>query len=113
MSSDAACRVSENTGNPDHPSIEDIIELALKRAAAPRPKQHPDAHFDQYVSHAVEEHGESAVTECIRLVFVEGFTQRSAGVKAFGEEDYVRGIEVGVASRSYLRELVDEQATES
>jgi hypothetical protein len=25
----------------------------------------------------------------------------------------VRGIEVGVASRSYLRELVDEQAIES
>jgi hypothetical protein len=25
----------------------------------------------------------------------------------------VRGIEVGVASRSYLRELLDEQATES
>ncbi len=110
---DETYRVEEHTGNSSHPSAEDVIELALERAADPRPEQDPDAHFDRYVSTAVEAHSKSAVTECIRLVLVEGLTQRSAGVKAFGEEDYVRGIEVGVASRSYLRELVDEQATES
>jgi len=110
---DETYRVEEHTGNSSHPSAEDVIELALERAADPRPEQDPDTHFDRYVSTAVEAHSKSAVTECIRLVLVEGLTQRSAGVKAFGEEDYVRGIEVGVASRSYLRELVDEQATES
>ena len=113
MSTDETYRVRENTGNSAHPSIDDVIDLTFERAADPRPEQHPDAHFDRYVSHAIEEHGESAVTECIRLVLVEGLTQRTAGVKAFGEDDYVRGIEVGVASRSYLRELVDEQAIES
>ena len=113
MSTDDTYRVRENTGNSAHPSVDDVIELALERAADPRPEQDPDAHFDRYVSTAVEAHSKSAVTECIRLVLIEGFTQRSAGVKAFGEDDYVRGIEVGVASRSYLRELLDEQATES
>ena len=113
VSTDDTYRVRENTGNSAHPSIDDVIELALERAADPRPEQDSDAHFDRYVSTAVEAHSKSAVTECIRLVLIEGFTQRSAGVKAFGEDDYVRGIEVGVASRSYLRELLDEQATES
>ena len=110
---DETYRVEEHTGTSAHLSAEDVIELALERAADPRPEQDPDAHFDRYVSTAVEAHSKSAVTECIRLVLVEGLTQRSAGVEAFGEEDYVRGIEVGVASRSYLQELLDEQATES
>lgn len=113
MSTDETYRVQENTGNSAHPSVDDVIDLTLERAADPRPEQHPDAHFDRYVRAAVEEHGESTVSECIRLVLVEGLTQRSAGVKAFGEEDYVRGIEVGVASHAYLRDLLDEQATES
>lgn len=113
MSTDVAYRVQENTGSSTHPSVDDVIELALERAADPRPEEDPDAHFDRYVSAAVETHSESAVTECIRLVLVEGFTQRSAGVKAFAEEDYVRGIVVGVASHAYLRELLGERTVES
>jgi len=113
MPTDEAYRVQENTGNSTHPSVDDVIELALERAADPRPEGDPDAHFDRYVSHAVEAHGKSAVAECIRLVLVEGLTQRSAGAEVFGEEDYVRGIEVGVASHAYLRELLGERIIES
>ena len=54
----------------------------------PRAEQHSDGHFDQYVSHAVDTHGESEGMECTRLTLVDGLTHRSAGVAAFGGEDY-------------------------
>lgn len=79
----------------------------------PRAEQHPDGHFDQYASHAVDTHGESEGTECARLTLVEGLTHRSAGVTAFGEEDYVAGIVVGIACRAYLRELLGERTAKS
>jgi hypothetical protein len=34
-----------------------------------------------------------------------------AGTAAFGEEDYVWGINVGVAATAYLRELLQERET--
>lgn len=113
MPSDEAYRVQENTGTATHPSIDDIIELTLQRAAAPRPDHQQDSHLDQYVSHAVEAHGESAVIDCIRLTLVEGLTHRAAGAAAFGDEDYIRGIEVGVACSTYLRELLGERPTDA
>ena len=54
-------RVQENTGNPVHPSIEEVVSLALDRAADPRPSDHQDSHFDEYVRGAVEYAGEAAV----------------------------------------------------
>jgi len=113
MSPDETYRVQENTSNSAHPSIEDVTELTLQRAATPRPEESQDGHFDQYVSYAVETHGEPAVIEYIRLALVEGLPHRLAGAAAFGEEDYVRGIEVGVASSAYLRELLGERTVES
>lgn len=112
MSPTETYRVQENTENSAHPSIDDVIDLTLERAATPRPEQNKDGHFDQYVNHAVEAHGESAVTECIRLILVEGFSHRSAGAAAFGTENYVRGIEVGVACSAYLQELLGERPTD-
>lgn len=73
MSSEAY-RVQENTGNPAHPSIEDVITLALDRAAGPRPSNHQDRHFDEYVRDAVEHAGEAAVKQAIRLSLTEGYT---------------------------------------
>lgn len=98
-------RVEENTGNSTHPSIEEIVDLALKRAADPRPTDHSDGHFDQYLQDAVEHAGESAVEDAIRQSLVEGMTHRMAGRDAFGHDDYVYGITVGVAATAYLREL--------
>ncbi|NIC00266.1 hypothetical protein [Halobacterium sp. R2-5] len=100
-----AYRVQENTGNPAHPSIEDVITLALDRAADPRPPTHQESHFDEYVRDAVEHAGEAAVKQAIRLSLTEGLTHRMAGREAFGGDDYVHGINVGVAATAYLREL--------
>jgi len=57
MSTDETYRVQENTDVSTHPSVDDVIDLTSERAADPRPEQNPDAHFDRYVSYAVEEHG--------------------------------------------------------
>lgn len=84
--SDEGYHVRENTGNRDHPSVDDVIELALQRAAAPRPETHPDRHLDQYVRDAVDEHGERAVAECIRYALADGYSHRSAGAAAFGRK---------------------------
>jgi hypothetical protein len=97
-------RVRENTGNPAHPPIEEIVDLALARAADPRPANHPDGHFDRYIRDAVKHADAAAVEKSIRMSLVEGLTHRMAGRAAFGE-DYVYGINVGVAANAYLREL--------
>lgn len=96
--------VRENTGNPAHPSIENIVDLALTRADDPRPADHPDGHLDQYVQDAVEHASEAAVERSIRLSLAEGRTHRMAGRDAFGDDDYLYGINVGVAASAYLRE---------
>jgi hypothetical protein len=106
-------RVQENTGNPAHPSIEDVIDLALARAADPRPPDHSDGHFDEYVQDAVEHADEAAVKQAIRLSLTEGLTHRMAGREAFGHDDYVLGINVGVAATAYLRELNDDNPTDN
>ncbi|MGB9965766.1 hypothetical protein [Halobacterium hubeiense] len=104
-------RVRENTGNPAHPSIEDVIDLALARAAEPRPPDHPEEYFDRYVHDAVEHASEAAVEQSIRLSLTEGLTHRMAGREAFGHDDYLHGINVGVAATAYLRELHDDSPT--
>ena len=106
-------RVRENTGNPAHPSIEDVIDLALTRAANPRPPDHPEEYFDRYVHDAVEHADAAAVEQSIRLSLTEGLTHRLAGREAFGHEDYLYGINVGVAATAYLRELHDDSPTNS
>ena len=54
-----------------------------------------------------------AVIDCIRLTLVEALAHRAAGAAAFGDEDYMRGIEVGVACSTYLRELLGERPTDA
>lgn len=108
MPPDETYRVEENTGNSAHPAIDDVIELTLQRAETPR-QDHADQHLDQYVRDAVGEYGESAVEECIRHILANGYSHRTAGAAAFGEENYVWGINVGVAASTYLRELLGER----
>jgi hypothetical protein len=113
MSSDERYRVRENTGNPKHPPIDEVIQRTLERAASPRPVDHSDAHFDRYVRDAVDQFGESAVVECVRLTLTKRLTHRSAGAAAFGKDNYVWGINIGVAAITYLQDLHEEQNTSS
>jgi len=111
MCTDGGYRVRENTGKTSHPSIDAVINLAFERAADPRPRDHPDAHFDQYISNAITQFGEDDVASCIRHTLVDGYTHRMAGTAAFGEDDYVWGSNVGVAAIAYLRELHQEKGS--
>lgn len=98
--------IEEQTGDPDDPSVDDVIQLALERARSPR-ERHDDAHLDEDVARAVEKFGEDAVAECIRLT-LGNRTNRMAGSEAFGSAEYVHGIYVSVAATTYLRELQNE-----
>jgi len=109
MCADEGYRIRENTGQTSHPSVDAVIDLAFERAADPRPRDHPDAHFDQYISDATTQFGKDDVASCIRHTLVDGYTHRMAGTAAFGEDDYVWGINVGVAAIAYLRELHQEE----
>ena len=111
MYSDEGYRIRENTGDPSAPSVDAVIDIALERAAYPRSAERPDGHFDQYISDAFEQFGEDDVMNCIRLTLVDGYTHRMAGTAAFGEDDYIWGINVGVAAISYLRELHQQGAS--
>ena len=105
MCSDKGYQIQENTGNSADPSIDEVIHLVRMRAAEPRANSDSDAHFDQYISDAIERFGEDDVVDCIRLILVDSYTHRMAGTAAFGTEEYVWGINVGVAATAYLREL--------
>ncbi len=105
MDSDEAYRVQENTEVPAHPSIDTVISRELKRAADPRPTNHSNGHFDRYIRDTLDRFGEDDVVNCIHLTLLDGYTHRMAGTADFGKEDYVWGINVGVAATAYLREL--------
>jgi len=111
MDSGEGYRIQENTAAPAHPSVDAVISRALERAADPRSADHPNGHFDRYIRDALDRFSEDAVMKCIRLTLVDGYTHRMAGTAAFGEEDYVWGINVGVAATAYLRELLQERET--
>ena len=104
-------QIRENTGNSVHPSVDEVVDLALRRGTDPRPTDHPDQHFDQYIGDAVDKFGEEDVEHCIHLVLVDSYTHRMAGTAAFGSEEYVWGINVGVAATAYLRDLHQERET--
>ncbi len=111
MDSAKEYRVQENTEVPAHPSVDTVISRALERAADPRPTDHPNGHFDRYIRDVLDRFDEDDVVNCICLTLVDGYTHRMAGRAAFGEEDYVWGINVGVAATAYLRELLQERET--
>ena len=111
MCSDKGYQIQENTENSADPSVSEVIDLVQTRAAEPRPTSHTDAHFDRYLRDAIERFGEDDVVDCIRLILVDSYTHRMAGTAAFGTEEYVWGINVGVAATAYLRELRQKQET--
>lgn len=102
---DAFYDVREATGNPAHPSVDDVCELVLDRAANPR-DDHPDAHFDQDMQVAVDRHGEETIRQAIRLVLVENYTHRMAASKL--DIRSIEGIMIGTTAGWFLHELQDD-----
>jgi|AntDeeMinimDraft_6_1070357.scaffolds.fasta_scaffold18125_1 hypothetical protein len=106
--SDALYEVQDRTGNAVHASVDDVCELLLSRAAAPR-DDHEDAHFDAAMAAIVDQYGESAVRDVVRLILAEGLAHRTAATDHNMRP--VAGIWIGTTAGWFLRELNTESET--
>ena len=98
--------VREQTGNPAHASVDDVVELVLTRAENPR-TDHQDAHFDEAMAAAVDRYGTVAVRTVIHRVLVQHYLFRTATVDL--EMRSSDGIQIGTTVGWFLRELNAEQ----
>ena len=74
---DALYDVREQTENPAHASVDDVITLVLDRARKPR-ENHHNAHFDEAMAAVVDRYGAEAVRTVIHRVLVEHCPFRTA-----------------------------------
>jgi hypothetical protein len=95
--------VREVSDDPAHPSVRDVQQLAICRATNPRSDGRVDSRIDDYAAALVTEHGERAVTECIRLVLTDDVDPPTAGVRTLGDER--EGVYAATVARHYLDEL--------
>ena len=98
--------VREQTGNPAHASVNDVVDLVLMRAENPR-TDHQDAHFDEAMAAAVDRCGAETVRTVIHRVLVEHYPFRTATVDL--EMRNIDGIRIGTTAGWFLRELNAEQ----
>lgn len=99
---DALYDVREQTENPAHASIDDVIALVLERAQDPR-EDHQDAHFDKGMAAVVDRDGADAVQTVIRRVLVEHYPFRTATVGL--DIRNFDGVRIGTTADQFLREL--------
>ena len=94
--------VRERTGNPDHASVDDVVNLVVERAQNPR-DEHEDVHFDTAMATIIDtDRIESVRTIIIRiLVDNEPFRTVTNGL----ELHTVDGIRIGTAATWFLDEL--------
>ncbi|TKX69216.1 hypothetical protein [Halorubrum sp. SP9] len=94
--------VREQTGNPDHASVDDVVDLVIHRAQNPR-TEHKDAHFDTTVAALVDRYGPESVRTVIHRILVddEPFRTATNGL----EMRNVGGVRIGTAASWVLEEL--------
>jgi len=69
--------VRERTGNPEHASVDDVVELVFERAQHPRTDHH-DGHLDEQMATVVDRYGTAPVRTVIHRVLVDGTPFRTA-----------------------------------
>ena len=74
---EANYNVREQTGNPEHASVDDVVDLVIHRAQNPR-TEHEDAHFDTTVAALVDRYGTEAVRTVIHRILVDDEPVRTA-----------------------------------
>ncbi|WP_234402888.1 hypothetical protein [Halarchaeum acidiphilum] len=99
---DATYQVEDVTGNPDHPSFEDIWQLMLERGEHPR-ADHINAHLDELMADVLERCGEETVRTATHRILVESYPFRTATVN-LGVQN-VDGVRIGTTAVATLREL--------
>ncbi|MFA9427301.1 hypothetical protein [Natronorubrum sp. A-ect3] len=104
--SDALYDVRERTGNPEHASIDEVVELVFERAQNPR-EDHQDAHFDVTMATVVDRYGTEPVRTVIRRVLVDHYPFRTATSDL--EMRNIDGVQIGTTAGWFLGELNAQQ----
>ncbi|NHX37520.1 MULTISPECIES: hypothetical protein [Halolamina] len=94
--------VRERTGNPEHPLVDDVVNLVLERAENPR-EDHQDAHLDEAMATLVDRYGSETVRTIIHRILVEEYPFRTATADL--DVDNVDGVRIGTAAGQFLAEL--------
>ena len=94
--------VRERTGNPEHPSVDDVVDLVLERAENPR-VDHQDAHLNEVMATVVDRYGSEAIRTIIHRILVEEYPFRTATADL--DVDNVDGVRIGTAAGQFLAEL--------
>lgn len=94
--------VRERTGNPEHASVADVVELVVARVQNPR-DDHEDAHFDAAMAAVVDRYGMEPVGTVIHRVLVDYDTFRTATNDL--EMRTIDGIRIGTTASRFLEEL--------
>jgi len=94
--------VHERTENPEHASVDDVVELILERAQHPR-TDHQDGHLDDLMATVVDRYGTDPVRTVVHRVLVDGTPFRTATHDL--ELDTVDGVRIGTTAGQSLDEL--------
>jgi ABC-type Fe3+-citrate transport system substrate-binding protein len=94
--------VRERTGAPEHPSVDDVVDLILKRAENPR-VDHQDAHPDEAMATVADRYGSEAVRTIIQRVLVDDYPFRTATADL--DVDNIDGVRIGTTAVRVLEEL--------
>ncbi|WP_058992388.1 hypothetical protein [Haloarcula sp. CBA1127] len=94
--------VHEQTENPDHASVDDVVDLVLERAQNPR-NDHEDGHFDTAMATIIETYGIEPVRTVIYRVLVDNEPFRTATTGL--ELRNVDGLRIGTTAGWFLNEL--------
>ena len=101
LDKDALYDVRERTKNPEHASVDDVVELVLERAQHPR-TEHQDAHLDEMMATVVDRYGTDPVRTVIHRVLVDRYPFWTATHDL--EMRNVDGVRIGTAAGQFLTE---------
>jgi len=99
---DALYDVRERIKNPEHASVDDVVELVLERVQHPR-TEHRDVHLDEMMATVVDRYGADPVHTVVHRVLVDGTPFRTATHGL--EMSNVDGVRVGTTAGQFLDEL--------
>ena len=94
--------VREQTGNPEHASVDDVVDLVVQRAQNSR-AEHEDAHFDRTMATVIDTYGTDLVRTVIHRILVDNEPFRTATNGL--EMRNVDGVRIGTVASWFLEEL--------
>lgn len=99
---DAFYDVREQTGNPEHASVTEVVDLVVGRAQNPR-NDHEDAHLDTAMAAIIDRYGVEPVRTVIHRILVDNYPFRTATNEL--EIRNIDGVHIGTTAGWFLEEL--------